>query len=349
MSDTAVIESTPAAAVPPPDALSKLTPSERTTWRLTGELPATPPDTGAAAAAPDLSTDADSSPAEPATQVASTEASQSPASKPGTPKKANAETRKAELQAEIKGLIAQRDALRSEVAPPVSSRPDPVPDAPAASSPAPVSMDQAILSPNVSSPALTESQFFERFPDAGLSDYVRYAARYEVKREQQETNRAATIHRQASAFRQVVDAEIASDPDFTSVLNNPAIAVLKPLAMLQPNETAGPLNVAAQEIIESPNAAKLLRHLHEHPEVMQAIRNGSDRDAIRIVTQIDARLSAPSVPTQPVVKTTTSAPPPAETLGRKPQAPVDDVQAAMATGDVRAYMRAMNRREVGAS
>jgi len=67
---------------------------------------------------------------------------------------------------------------------------------------------------------------------------------------------------------------------------------------------------------------------------------------VRMMGQISARVSVPSVPTQPVVKkTTTSAPDVPETLGSRPAAPVDEAKAAVMAGNTRRYNEIMNARE----
>ena len=86
------------------DALDSLSKTERDQWELTGEFPVT-------STSP---TPADSDPATPVDQAASTDAHDQPDSEPGEPGRQNAGTRKAQLAQEIQDLLAERAALRQE-------------------------------------------------------------------------------------------------------------------------------------------------------------------------------------------------------------------------------------------
>lgn len=337
MSDLATI--TPDA----PPSLANLSSAERANWRLTGDLPSSV----SVATDTTSSTEADSSPAAPDAQATSTDVTAPPASEPGTPKKkANAETRKSDLQAEIEALVTRRNALQAEVASPMAARPSQVSDVRAESSPAPESLSQFIARPDVNRPALDEGEFFDKFPEAKLQDFTRYTARYEVGTAQREQSRASTINGRKQAYADVIKQEFPESDAFWAEKVQPIAVQLVPVDLMPEGMKPSTLNYLSQEIYTSPQAGKILRHLADHPEILQRMQAGTIRDAIRTVAQLEASVSSSSVPTQPVVKTTTSAPDLPETLGRKPSAPTDDVAAAIASGDVRRYMAAQNRREL---
>lgn len=331
------------------DALNAMSGEERANWRLTGELPgdarSLDEDRHGHSSGDFKPSDvsADSSTAQPDAQAASTDATPPAASEPATPKKANAETRKAELNAEIQALLRQRDELKASLSP--ALRPTAPPDVPAASSPAsqPVSLESVIDAPDVTAPILREDAFYAQFPDATVADYMRYAASYQAERVAYRQVQTQTLRQ-----REAVYAERAGkvSPEVAQKLPVEMLSA-KPVDLMGPNETPGLWNYAVQEILDSPVSDRLLAHLVDHPELVRQIGETKNQaHTIRTIAQIEARLDAAPVPPQPVVKTTTSAPPPPPTLGRKPAIPSDEVDEALASGDVAKYIRVMNQREM---
>ena len=329
-----------------PDVIGSMSDSERQTWRMTGTLPnlSDAPDSSDA----QTSTDAASSPAQPVAQAASTDASAPPASESGTPKKANAETRKAELAAEIQALLKQRDQLRADVASP-APRPSASPDVPAASSPAPQSrtLQSVIASPDLSRPPLSDTEFFTEFQDATVADYTRYVTRDELMRARRDDEAQRQVETSVSRFRSKMDAVVKVDPKLMDRL--PASLDVHPLELMPAGQQPGPLNYALQEILDAdaPVAAKLLAHLIDHPEIVNTIQRGSARMAIRTIAQIEARLeSSPVPPAAPAATPVSLAPPPPTTLGTKPAQPADEIADAIKSGDVARYRELMNRKDM---
>lgn len=334
------------AATPAGDPLARMTPAERAHWRLTGDLPTDPP--ASADADPSSDVDADSSTAVPAAQAVSTETSHPPASEPGTPKKKGADARKAELREEIDGLLRQRAELRAAIDAETrqrATRPTPEDVAPAASSPATeITLAQIVQTPNLDAPLLSDTAFFTQFPDASLGDYARYAARYEILTTQQASAREAVRQSRRQAFAAKMASVLQADPDFYRKQDQ-ALVTAPLLDELLPGQTPGPLNYAATEIASATVPNKILEHLSAHPEERAALSQMLPVDVIRMIARLDARLSA-SVPSTPVAKATTSAPPPPTTLGSRASAPADEPRAAVVAGDFRRYKAAMNRGEV---
>ena len=338
MSEPVTIAPTPVSTT---DALGALSVTERSHWRLTGELPSTPAEARDTEPTPDASDDAaDSSPAQPDGQAASTEVIPQPASEPGTPKKRNADSRKAELAAEIQTLLRQRDELKASLTAPRPTAPQ---DVSVASSPTPqpVSLEQVVETPDVSRPALTEGQFFEVFPDASYGQFLSYTARYETRAFAYQQQQAQQVSTQVQSYRE----KAAAIPKEALTALPRDVIDAKPVSLLGPQEQPGVWNYAVQEILDASDSAALVSHLVAHPEDVQAIAaTRTPLETIRTVAQINARLSS-SVPPQSVVKTTTSAPAPVETLGSKRSAPASEAQAAVAAGDFARYASVMNARE----
>ena len=321
---------TPSAPTSAPD-LGAMSPDERSHWRLTGEFPS----------AKD-SSEAASTPAEPAEQAASTDASSTPASEPGTPKK-NAATRIQQLLEENKLL---KERLESA---PRESRPAPAVDERAASSPAQAAertLDAAIASPDLSRPPLEEGDFFREFPDASMAAFVDY--RHGYREAMSEARRAADQQRESlsSSYAQRMAPAIEADPQFWSTLD-PRLKETTPIALLPAGEAPTALNFAAQEILESEHPAEIMSYLSAHPQYLEVLSRMSSAHAIRAIARLDALVgSVSSVPTkQPVGKTTTSAPAVPQTLGSKPAESADETTTSVVAGDFRRYKSAMNRRE----
>ncbi len=331
------------------DAVGSLSPSEKASWRLTGELPQTSDAPEADSAPADTSaplTEADSSPAAPAVQDVSTDTAPPPASEPGTPKKANAETRKAQLNAEIQALLAKKKALETDLA--SSTRSSQAPDVRPASSPAQpetLTLDSVLTTPDLSKPRIPETAFYEQFPDASAGDYIEYVSTYKALSVLQADRHSQTQAQRQSSFEATIRAATTEHPDLPTLLPQP-LQYAPPVELLGPGVSAGPLNYVMQEVYEAESPSAVLRYLADHPETVTALAaTQSPRETVRMMGQITARVSASSVPPQSVVKTTTSAPTPPHTLGSKAAPPVDEIKAAVAAGNSRRYNELMNARE----
>lgn len=351
----------PTLAPPPadaPDVLGSMSATERSHWRLTGELPSASSQ-DASAVSGDSSTETESSPeasplsddpaasspAAPADPATSTDVPSPPASEPGTPPKRNADTRKAELAAEIQALLKQRDALRAEVQ---AGRPTAPVDVPPASSPGiqPVSLETVIARPDLSQPMINEETFYQTFPAATIDDRFRYVSRYEALRLQQEAEQVQSVRARERFYGSKAAQVNEQHPDVLSRLPE-ALRSAKPVELLDAHEAPGPWNYAVQEILLSPEAGTILAHLADHPEdVAKIAATRTPHETIRSIAHLEARLSSSSVPLSPgAVKTASSAPAPVHTVGKKPSAPVNDVQAAVAAQDFARYRSAMNAQE----
>lgn len=347
MSDTDAQIAAPSAAAETstPDAparsLDDLSPSELQSWRLTGDVPP-------AAQTSPSSTPADSTPAEPAAQAASTDASSSPDSEPGKPgKKANADTRVQELLRERHTDRTQLAELRQrleayERAGQPQATPQPSDASQAASSPAAADTDDFPDFDAWSAQAENEGKSYDA--------YTRAMVRHDRAQAQIQEQRAAEVRTKVATFNSRYEAAKAADPTFIASLSADVLA-LQPVDALPPGAPVSPLNVVAQEIIESEHAPQLLRHFSAHPEQLDALRTAAPATIFRTLARLESDLRLAGAPSavSPSAPPITKAPDPPTTLGSRPAAPVNEAEAAVARDDVAAYMAARNREAAGAS
>jgi hypothetical protein len=337
MPDEQIAESSPAEAQEQAPAarpsLESLSTSERDHWRMTGELP------GAKQDQQDTSTDAAATAAEPADQAASTDATPPPASEPGKPaKKAkNADTRVQELLAERHQLQQRLEAYERGGQPPA-----PQPDAnQAASSPATADADTFPDFDTWAAEPANEGKSYET--------YTRALVRYELEQEQQQIQHVTAIRARGEAFGQRFEAAKAADPSFVASLSDDVLR-MQPIDGLPPGVPVRPINLVAQEIIQSEQATSLLRHFSEHPDELRALEGASPSAIVRAITRLESKYegqagSSPAATTPPRSQIT-KAPEPPPTLGSRPAAPANEAEAALARGDFAAYRDAMNRQEM---
>jgi hypothetical protein len=312
---SAVAETPVAPESPVLPNLSGMSSAQVAEWRKTGEAPK----------ANDSDTPAD----QPVEQVASTEVAATPASEPGSPKKKNAESRKQELQAEIDGLLKTRAQLRAEVSAPVPvSRPD---VQPAVSSPAAAFPDYDTWS--TQQPAGSDIRYEVYSAEFTLDVAARKQHAYADQQARAEAAREATELQ--TAYRHAAETFVTDHPDYWSVVN--------PITQHLPVQNAT-TEAMGDVIARSASPPQLLYHLGTHKDEFQRILSLPPARAVYELGKIDASLTPSSVPSVP----RTSAPPPPQTLSTRAVAPVDDVDAALASGDFRRYKAAQNARDVAA-
>jgi hypothetical protein len=339
------------------DTVAALSPEARAHWKLTGEI-----DPKATAPAPDapaegghsLSTEAASSPAEPAAQAEEIASPTTPASEPGTPrKKSNAETRVQELLAENKRLkaLAERSApppAAEAARPAADARPEPSPVTAATTT-----LASFIDAPDLTKAPLSDVEFFTQFPKANTGDFTDYRLNYRqglTDRQAAATRQFDTLHTQ---YHERVDPVVAADPQIWDKLPT-EFRDAKPtgITLETTDRSRTAWNDLAREIFVSPKAGELMTYFAAHPEEMSEIAAlPNENSVIKAVARIEARIDSDSVPSRPVVRprTTTSAPPPGTTLGRRTaNPPVSDAKAAVANRDMGNYKAIMNAKDVAA-
>lgn len=342
----------PAPPAPPAsgDVLGSMTPDARASWRLTGEVPIS----SVESETPDHESTDDtqaSSPATPVDRAAQTGASRTPASEPGTPKKNNASTRKAEVAAdvaELENLLKRRAELRQQMLDSdtvTPSTPKPVSD-PATTTP---TLAEALSQPDVTQPMLSETKFWEQFPDATVGDYAGYIAEYKLQSRDhirsQEQARADRIR----PYTEQLQKKLAEQPDFWQKVD-PRVLNLNPVDNLPPGVKPTLANVLAQEIITSPRAMALIEHLSANADTLlpKLLALPHAAAVIREVGRLESRFeNSPSVPTAaPAASPVSLAPDPIPTLGQKAKQPADELTDAIRNGDFARYRELQNRKEM---
>ncbi len=309
--DATSAESSPAPEPIVTPSLDRLTDVERQTWRKTGSLP-------------DAS--AVSSPATP-DQATSTDVSITPASEPGSPAKPpkkNAESR-------IQELLADRARLTAELA---AAKAPAQPQTPAASSPAPVPVEQDFPDYDAWMTTQPENrQTYERYIDARATHV--YRQEQAADRQRQADEAAQREHAGiVTTFQQRADAFVADHADYGATI---APVVTANLLL--------PMRDALEDVIaRSENGPRLLYHLGSHLEEFQRLTALPPAQAAYELGKLESIFGQPA---PPVAKHLSSAPPPPPTLGSKPASPVDDLEAAIKRGDFATYKLAANKRAIG--
>jgi hypothetical protein len=287
---------------------------------------------------------AESSPAQPVEQAASTEVTDPPASEPGTPQPKNAETRIKELLAKERAAIARAEAAERKAAD-LEARQQPRDVPKAAPSPAPAT-----------APFPPYDTYLAEHPESSYEDYL--DARADFRAEQRftalEAEKAQTHEREArsqsmqardESFRVRIADAVKADPDFFNSLSDD-VKTLKPFDAIRDANgrwTAQPtgMHAIAEELLSSEVAPQLMRHFSDHPEDLTRIAGLMPAQLLKEMGKLEARLSTAKPITPP--KTVTDAPPPPTTLGTKPGAPANAADAAVASGDQAAYKAARLR------
>lgn len=351
--DAPVADSSTAAPFTSTDTLRALNPDQRAEWRLTGKLPAasTTTDPIAKTDDPAPSIAADSTPAKPAEQAASTDATPKADSEPAEDVKPKTKARIDELlagraseKARADKLQQQIDALLAHPAP----RTDEKVAEPSTAQPG-TREDAQRYAPDLTKPQLADVEFAALFPDATYGDYANYSVKYALASDKASSAQTSVIDARRSAFGTQIQATLAKEPEFFAGLDA-RVRSLVPVDGLKAGETPTPLNRIAQEIFVSPIATDLMRHLSAHPDELDRIAGLSPeaitREMGKLEGKVEALAATPAVPAVPVAPVVSNAPAVIETVGRKPALDADPVEAALAAKDFPRYREAMNARDM---
>lgn len=322
----------PADSSPAPSTfdLGTLNAEQRTEWRMSGKLPEPASDE-----TPDPSSPADSTPAEPVAQVASTDASSEPASEPAPPKKSKADQRFQELLKERATERERADRLERELAALRQAKPD-VP----ASSPAPVEQFPGYDAWAQTHPEGAYDEYLlEKFEHTQTLKQT--AAQQKAAQEQFSRTAAERVEAFSQRYREAVSA----DETLPTRINARLYDLKTVDACLQAGEPVTAGNAIAQEIVESENPVKLLLHLSEHPDEFTRISQLSPAGVIRAMARLEKELDTPAIPPP---KTISSAPALTTTLGSRPAVPGDPLKAAEKSGDYSKWRELANAREIAA-
>lgn len=301
--------------------LDSMTPEQRTEWKSTGKLPVAPPkEESATSEETEVTAEAGKQPENASKSALETN------TEPLKKKASNAETRKAELEAEINGLLAKRHALRTEV----EQKPAPKEETKKAAE----SSTADAYKP------LDEEQFFKENPTADYNAYIRAearnAAQFELKAERtanEKTAREAEIAKANKALEESWGKKVAESakkhPDFKDVATRSAQAI----------PVGSPVDAF---ILDSEIGTELLYHLGANEaELGKIMALPSPLAQLRALVRLEDTLSKP-VPK----KTISDAPTPPSEVGGTTTAADDPVEEAIKTGDMAAYKAAMNARDL---
>lgn len=344
------IDATPAESSPAPETPVAVTATDHAV--VSGDQAAYRAARQAERSGKPLDVAAESSPATPVDQAASTEVTDPPASEPGKPPTKNAETRIKELLAKERAATARAEAAERRAADLEAARTQPKDEPKAAPSPAPA--------PAAFPPYDT---YLTTHPDASYEDYLdaradfRADQRFEARQaeETQATERQRRTQSQTdrdTQFRTRIQKASEADPEFFNSLSD-EVKALKPFEAIRDDKgrwTAQPsgMHAIAEEVLSSEVAPQLMRHFSDHPEDLQRIAALLPAQLLKEMGKLEARMSETTTPVVQPPKTVTDAPPPPTTLGTKPGAPANAVEAAVVSGDVAAYREARQRERMAA-
>ena len=271
--------------------------------------------------------------AEPAEQDASTEAKEpQPASEPGTPAKPNAQTRKAELKAEIDALLKQRADLRREV-----QTAAPAPAVPVPATPAPLPADKE---PTIEDFAGEDDPY-----EALLLAKAERRARLVMEAERAQVRQHTEQQTRQSAYKARIDDAVKADPEFFDKVTE-AVANLSPSFTLPKGTQPSAANVLADHLMGSEQCPALLLHLSANPHVLQSLLASPNAvELARSFGRLEGSLERSSAePVTPTPKTITDAPAVPRTVGhRAADTGGDEVENAVRNDDVPAYRAARLR------
>lgn len=337
-SSTPNAESITPAPVQTGDVLERMTPEQRTDWKLTGKLPASE----------SLASSAEAPAAQPVDQAASTDASEpKAASEPAKPTK-NADTRKAQLQAEIKAELARREQIRLEIAREegrLAALRGSDPDAKSAKSSPAAEEPVAVTRPKPSEDEIgskydSYAAFVEDLTEWKV-EQREFQSQHKSQRAEQETQLKARVEK----FREAV----AADPEFVTKVHD-RVKALVPSSMLPKGQPVNGQSELAERFLKSDVGVPLMRHFSDHPEDLDRIAGLHPDDFYIELGKLEAKLSGgvpvpvPATPTKHV----SSAPTPPTTLGNRPADAGDPMKAALARGDFAAYRDLKNKAEIAA-
>ena len=177
-------------------------------------------------------------------------------------------------------------------------------------------------------------------------------AEAKTKRQQEERvdARETAFRERMERFMEVRQAELERDPQFLQNLS-PEVSGLVPSHVVQvEGGQIGPLNVLADEIIRArEKAPALMRHLTEHPDVLQRIAALEDpRDVVADVAIISTRLDAVSAPAKRASQPS-KAPPPIKPVQGSPSAadPLEDPEKLSDDEYLSLRMKQLRERRTG--
>jgi hypothetical protein len=333
----------------PTEILSKLTPEQHKTWRVSGDLPeAKAPDAKTTDVA-DSSTAAKPEVTDPPAKAGETPAESVPAKKEPDPPKSNAETRIKELLAKVKELENRLDTTtRTAAAAPAKSE---EPRKPRRDD---TDEKTGLLKYADERGIFSEDKFQDALVEYGI-ERGSYKARQDLAKEAQQRLQAEIVQLTTAELQTELEATEKRHPDFREVLqakteNGKSLFESPEIKKIVTN---GALDV---RIAESPYGWEILYYLCKNPGIVEKIQSqrtakGFGREFRELERAVEESLGAPpkdakqaDPPSSPAPKVS-GAPAPAASVSGKATAPVDEENAALQSEDFKRYQREANQRE----
>jgi hypothetical protein len=303
----------------------------------------------------------ESAPSEPAEQAVSTETHDKPASETGDPassrarKAKSAEERVPELlndRAEERRLRMEAQARADDLERRLRALESPTKDGKTAES-SPAVDKKAEAARFRAMPDAPKLEEFESYDDWAIEMASFVADKKLEEREARSQQEAAARQEEQRFTEKVTKASerfkgyLEKHPEAKDRIR-PELMAIVPISQLRPGETPGPHNFIAEQILESEFSGELADHFSTDAGVQdfQRFMRLSPDAILREIGRLEARFEdrGKTAPTR-TPKTISTAPDPPETFGRRPAAPADRLEAALATGDFNAYAEEANRRD----
>jgi hypothetical protein len=310
--------------------ISTFTSEQRSEWLMSGKYPES---SNKEDAAPSESKESAAEEAE--TDTTTDDGKPNDTQRESKPKR-GAESRKQELAQEIQDLLAERSRIRKEVEETKAVKPaEPAPAKPVE---AKTETPKKPPKPNIDDFETYEAweTAVEEANDKYLTDLADYKAKEAVKadreaRQKESAERAAQEETQKTAKiwqSKVAEAKKIHD-DFEEVAFNPKTPISETMQKF---------------IVESEMGAEIAYQLGQDQEKASSIANMSDFNAVRELTRIELSIPKTTKEDPKPNKITRSNPPPT-TIGGYGTSSDDAEEAALKSGDTRAYINARNAKE----
>jgi hypothetical protein len=354
---TGTTDATPTGSSPAPSSLTadavheSMTHVERESWQKTGDLPERFSTRSTPDAIPTDEKTAESSPAQPVEQAASTDATK-PASEAKPGKGQHLKARISEVDAEIERdrqalqeRLRTRALIREELARTAQ------PDATAAASSAERKPEQGGDGTDPSDPKPKDTDFeqFAEYLDARDAWNERRIGR-KMAAERQQSEQASTLRSIGERATARVEEYAKIDPEFVSRVDHRIFDVPVASAVHAAGQPVGPQHVLAEEILTSDYTPQLLLHFStpEGQKDWSRICQAGSRNPAAIAREIGRLEStftrAPN--SAPATKHVSSAPTPPTVLGQRTAESADPLESAIKRKDGLAYERLANEREL---
>lgn len=326
---TVVTPPAESAAPAPNFEPSTYTTAEHTAWMEKGTIPESKP----AASTPAK----DPAGAEQSAEVVSTEsataAQPNQQEQKGRGAARNADERKAELNAEIRDLLAQRNGLRAELAPKKDVAADP--------SPAKAKLDKP-AQPTWGEPGHEGEEYkdFEARQYAHIGALARYEAAQLLQQERETAEQQRLAATTAEANRAIeeswnsrVEAAKSKHADFAEVAFSKDVPISPTMDGFVLDSDVGP---------------EILYYLGQHVDEAKGIAAMPPYKAARALVKIESAIgdAAPAQPKTTPVQPITKAARPATDLRATQAAPVDEMKAAIEADDYTRYEQLANERDI---